>query len=367
MDSSKTTKNSDGITELKQKNYTFIQISKGLLMKAHLISINDIAKALGISPSTVSRALKDHPDISIETKRIVQKYAAEVNYRPNALALSLKKQRSNTLGLIIPEIVHHFFSSVISGIEELAYSKGYRLIICQSNEDYNREVINTQLLLDHRVDGILISQSKTTHDSGHFKDLIDSGIPLVFFDRICETVASDRIVTDDFEGAYLATSHLIRQGARKILHLASPAHLQIGRSRLEGFQKAMDDFGLKVSDDYIMQCDTREEVLQAKDKLLDVAREIDGIFAVNDFTAIAAMQILLDSGYKIPAQIKVVGFGNDPIAGIACPALTTVEQNGYMMGKQAVDILLQRIENPSTFIDFQNIVIPVKLSHRQSS
>lgn len=336
-------------------------------MKSHLISINDIAKALGISPSTVSRALKDHPDISTETKKIVQQYAAEVNYRPNALALSLKKQRSNTLGLIIPEIVHHFFSSIISGIEELAYSKGYRLIICQSNEDYNREVINTQLLLDHRVDGILISQSKSTKDYSHFKDLIDSGIPLVFFDRICETVATDRIVTDDFGGAYLATSHLIEQGARKILHLASPVNLLIGRSRMEGFFKALDDHGIEIDNNLVLQCDTRNEVLEAKDKILELSGDIDGIFAVNDFTAIAAMQILQQAGYNIPRDIKVVGFGNDPIAGIASPALTTVEQDGFRIGNQAVEILLKRIENPSTFIDFQNIVIPVKLSHRQSS
>lgn len=336
-------------------------------MKAHLISINDIAKALGISPSTVSRALKDHPDISTETRRVVQLYASEVNYRPNALALSLKKQRSNTLGLIIPEIVHHFFSSIISGIEDLAYSKGYRLIICQSNEDYKREVINTQLLLDHRVDGILISQSKTTHDSGHFKDLIDSGIPLVFFDRICETVATDRIITDDFGGAYLATSHLIAHGSRRILHLASPSHLQIGRLRMEGYFKALDDYGIAHDENLIMQCDTRDEVFNARQKILDLSPDIDGIFAVNDFTAIAAMQILQQANYKIPGDIKVVGFGNDPIAGIAYPALTTVEQDGYRIGNTAVDILLKRIENPATFIDFQNIIIPVKLTHRQSS
>ena len=191
-------------------------------MKSNLISINDIARALNISPSTVSRALKDHPDISTETKRVVKEYAEHVNYRPNALALSLKRQRSNTLGLVIPEIAHHFFSSVISGIEELAYAKGYRLIICQSNEDYHREVINTQVLLDHRVDGIFISMSKNTIDHGHFKDLIDSGIPIVFFDRVCEEVETDRVVTDDFNGALMATSHLLQRGCRKILHLALP-------------------------------------------------------------------------------------------------------------------------------------------------
>lgn len=336
-------------------------------MKSHLISINDIAKALGISPSTVSRALKDHPDISTETKRIVQQYASEVNYRPNALALSLKKQRSNTLGLIIPQIVHHFFSSVISGIEELAYAKGYRIIICQSNEQYEREVINTQLLLDHRVDGILISQSKATHDPGHFKDLIDSGIPIVFFDRICETIATDRIVTDDLNGAYLATSHLITQGCKRILHLSSPTHLQIGKLRLQGFMKALRDHDYDPDRQIVIECDTRENVFLMSDRILANIKSIDGIFAVNDFTAIAVMQLLQQEGIKIPGDIRVVGFGNDPISGIANPSLTTIDQDGFKMGHQAVDILLKRIENPSKFIDFQNLVIPVKLTKRQSS
>lgn len=336
-------------------------------VKSHLISINDIARALGISPSTVSRALKDHPDISTETKRVVQQYATEVNYRPNALALSLKRQRSNTLGLIIPEIVHHFFSSIISGIEELAYSKGYRLIICQSNEDYQREIINTQLLLDHRVDGVLISQSKTTTNSAHFKDLIDSGVPIVFFDRVSETVATDRITTNDFGGAYLATSHLLERGCSHILHLASPAHLQIGRLRREGFLKALSDHDIDAGGCPVLECDTRHEVLHHKDNIIALADKIDGIFAVNDFTAISAIQVLQNAGFNIPAQIKVVGFGNDPIASIVSPSLTTIDQDGFMIGNQAVDILLQRIENPNKFIDFQNIIIPVKLSQRSSS
>jgi len=336
-------------------------------MKSNLISINDIARALGISPSTVSRALKDHPDISTETKRVVKEYAEKVNYRPNALALSLKRQRSNTLGLVIPEIIHHFFSSIISGIEELAYAKGYRLIICQSNEEYHREVINTQVLLDNRVDGILISMSKTTHDHGHFKDLIDSGIPLVFFDRVCEEVETDRVVTADFEGALLATSHLINRGCRKILHLASPQHLLIGRLRLEGYLRALENFGIEKDAKYILQCDTRQEVMDYREQILKLAPEIDGIFAVNDFTAIAAMQLLQENGFKIPENIAVTGFGNDPIASIAYPPLTTVEQRGFEMGREAVEILLRRIENPSTFIDFQTKAIPVSIEKRSSS
>ncbi|MGE5383420.1 MAG: LacI family DNA-binding transcriptional regulator [Omnitrophica WOR_2 bacterium] len=336
-------------------------------MKSILISINDIARALGISPSTVSRALKDHPDISTETKKLVKEYAEKVNYRPNALALSLKTHRSNTLGLIIPEIVHHFFSSVISGIEEVAYAKGYRLIICQSNENYEREVMNTQLLLDNRVDGILISMSKNTYKYGHFRDLIDCGIPIVFLDRVCSEVETDRVVTDDFEGAMLATNHLIERGRRKILHLASPQHLQIGKLRTEGYRKALADHGLEQNDDLILQCDTRNELYELKNRFLEIAQHIDGIFAVNDFTAIAAIQLLQESNYKIPDDIAVTGFGNDPIASIVNPSLTTVDQSGFEMGRQAVEILIKRLENPTTFIDFQTKTIPVFLAKRSST
>ncbi len=336
-------------------------------MKSVLISINDIARALGISPSTVSRALKDHPEISTETKRIVKEYAEKVNYRPNALALSLKKQRSNTLGLIVPEIVHHFFSSVISGIEELAYAKGFRLIICQSNEDYNREVINIEVLLDNRVDGILISMSKNTHNHAHYKDVIDSGIPLVFLDRVSEVVETDRVVTDDFGGAYTATKHLLDHNCKRILHLASPQHLMIGKLRHDGYKKAIEENGIIYDPSLVLQCDTRQEVFEHREQILKIAPEIDGIFAVNDFTAIAAMQLLQENGFNIPANIKVTGFGNDPIASIASPALTTIEQRGFEMGRQAVEILLNRIENPAKFIDFQTVIVPVTLEKRAST
>ena len=335
-------------------------------MKSSLISINDIARALGISPSTVSRALKNHPDISVETKRVVKEYAEKVNYRPNALALSLKTQRSNTIGLIIPEIVHHFFSSIISGIEEFAYDRGYRLIICQSNEDYNREVINTQVLFDNRVDGMLISISKTTYDHGHFKDLIDNGIPIVFLDRFSQEMETDRVVTADYDGARLATTHLLEQGRKRILHLASPENLSVGELRKKGYLKALEDFNIAADDHLVLFCDTRKDVIEMKDKIIELAPHIDGLFAVNDFTAIAAMQVLKDAGYKIPEDIAVVGFGNDPIASIACPALTTIEQSGFEMGRQAVEILIKRIENPGTFIDFQTRVVPVYLEKRAS-
>jgi DNA-binding LacI/PurR family transcriptional regulator len=315
-------------------------------MKSHIYSINDIARELGVSPSTVSRALKDHPDISPETIRQVKAFAQKVNYRPNVLALSLRSRRSNTIGLIIPEIAHHFFSSVISGIEELAYGRSYRMMICQSSEDQAREAINLQALIDHRVDGILVSVSKNTMDYEPFRKALDTNIPIVFFDRISDDLPTDRVITDDFEGARAITRHLLQRGRHRLLHLAAPKHLLVGKERYRGFLQALSDFNIDCKSAQTLQCDTREEVLQKKDELLKLAPQIDAIFAVNDFTAIAAMQLLQENGFNIPGDIAIAGFGNDPIASIVNPALTTIEQKGFDMGKECARLLIERIENP---------------------
>ncbi|WP_026473555.1 LacI family DNA-binding transcriptional regulator [Alkaliflexus imshenetskii] len=336
-------------------------------MKPAHITIKDIARILGVSPSTVSRALKDHPDISEETRNLVKSFAEKVKYRPNALALSLRKQKTNTLGLIIPEIVHHFFSSVISGMEDLAYGEGYHMMICQSNENYYREVINTQALLDHRVDGLLVSVSKTTRDYKHLHNAIENGIPIVFFDRICNEIDSDRVITDDFEGARIATTHLIECGARKILHLSAPRHLLIGLRRYEGYCQALKNHNIDIDEKLVLKCDTREEVMTMRQHLLSLAPEIDGIFAVNDSTAIAAMQVLQENGYKIPDDISVVGFGDGPIATITSPPLSTVEQKGYEIGREAVRLLIQRLENPTVQLGFQTKIVTPTLKKRQST
>ena len=290
-------------------------------MKPTHITIKDIAKMLGVSPSTVSRALKDHPDISEETRNLVKTFAEKVKYRPNALALSLRKQKTNTLGLVIPEIVHHFFSSVISGMEDLAYGEGYTMMICQSNENFYREVINLQALLDHRVDGLLVSISKTTREFNHLHNALDSGIPMVFFDRICDEIDTDRVITDDFEGARIATTHLIETGCQKILHLAAPRHLLIGKNRYEGYVQALKNHKIPLDENLVLKCDTREEVMSMRQHILTLAPQIDGVFGVNDSTAIAVMQVLQENGYRIPEDISVVGFGDGPIATIASPPL----------------------------------------------
>ncbi|MFW6043658.1 MAG: LacI family DNA-binding transcriptional regulator [Marinilabiliaceae bacterium] len=338
-------------------------------MNSNHVTLKDIARILELSPSTVSRALKDHPDINQETKRLVKTFAEKVNYRPNALALSLRRQKTNTIGLIIPEIVHHFFSSVISGIEDLAYGEGYNVMTCQSNENYQREVIDTQALIDHRVDGILVSLSKTTRDFTHLKNAFENGIPMVFFDRICEELKTDRVITDDFEGARIATSHLIERGSRNIMHLSAPQHLIIGSRRKEGYIHALEEAGIPVNEELILKCDTRDYVFSLKDHFLKLIEEknVDGIFAVNDSTAIATMQMLQKAGIRIPEDIRVIGFGDGPIAGIAHPPLSTVEQKGYETGREAMRLLLQRLENPGIEINYQTKVLTPTLKHREST
>ncbi|TLX75340.1 LacI family transcriptional regulator [Labilibacter sediminis] len=336
-------------------------------MAAHQVTIKDIAKILGISASTVSRALKDHPDISPKTKKMVQAFAEKVQYRPNALALNLRRSKTNTIGIILPEIVHHFFSSVLAGIDKIAYAAGYNVMICQSSEDYDREVSDAQALLDNRVDGVLMSLSKTTHQYDHIRNLIDHGVPVVFFDRAPEEIEADKVIIDDFTGSKIATHHLIAIGCKKILHLAGPQHLSIGQRRKEGYIAALEENGFSYNPEYIIKCDTRDEVFANAGKILKMANEIDGIFAVNDSTAIAAMQVLLKNDIRIPEHISVIGFGDGPNATIAYPPLSTVEQKGIEMGQEAVKLLIKHIESENEIHANETKILTPVLRIREST
>lgn len=312
-------------------------------MRSNQVTIKDIARILGISPSTVSRALKDHPDINTDTKKAVNELASKLKYQPNAVALSLKNSRSNTIGIIIPEIVHYFFSSVISGIEDIASQKGYTVIICQSNEKFAREVSNAKALLSHRVDGILISISKETNSFDHFVNLQEGGIPLVFFDRIAPGINADQIITDDIDASYNATRHLIEAGCKRIAHFAGPQGLVIGRDRLQGYLNALTEAGLPIDKRLIIEADTFEKARNTVGRMLDTGNIPDGIFAVNDMTAIGAMQTIQKRGYKIPDQISIVGFSDGYLSGITDPHLSSVDQHGYEMGTTAAEMLFHRI------------------------
>lgn len=336
-------------------------------MKGGLITIKDIARELKISPSTVSRALKNHPDISEETKRAVNELAKKMNYQPNALALSLKQRRSSTIGVIIPEIVHYFFSSVISGIEDVAYDAGFNVIICQSNERYDREVANTRTLLANRVDGILVSVSKETKDFSHFYDLREHQVPLVFYDRVVPGFQADQIIIDDFDAAYRATRHLTEGGYRKIFHFAGPQNLLIGQQRKDGYVKALVDAGIEVVPERIIEADNFEKARNAVIRILDEKKEIDGIFAVNDLTAIGAMQTLQKRGIKIPDEVAIVGFSDGRFSGITDPTLTSVDQHGYEMGTLATEMLLKRIASGDEDYPFETKVLNANLIVRGSS
>ncbi len=314
-------------------------------MKSTQVTIKDIAKALGISPSTVSRALKDHPDISPKTRKAVKDLAEKLHYEPNAIALSLRSKSSKTIGVIVPQFVHFFFSSVISGIEEVAYESDYTVIICQSNEDYEKEKNIIHTLMSKRVDGVLASVSKTTTNFDHFVELIKSKIPVVFYDRVLNIPQTDRVIVDDFAGAYKAVEHLIKMGCKRIAHLATSQDLLIGRNRKAGYLQALKDHDIEVNEEVILRCDTDKHAQKCIPYLLTLQNRIDGIFAVNDLTAITAMSIIKRSGYKIPEDIAIVGFSNSMYSSMTDPPLTSVEQQGFEMGKRASKLLFDRIDS----------------------
>lgn len=313
------------------------------------ITIKDIARELGISPSTVSKALKGHRDISSSTKLSVRKLAESWNYKPDQIALSLKSGLSKTIGVIVPEIVHYFFSTVIGGIEDLAYDSGYHVMFCQSSELYAREVKAVDTLLSSRVDGILVSISKVTDNFDHFRKIQDNGIPLVFFDRICEDIDTDRVIVDDETGAYEAVSHLISIGCKNIIHLSGPPNLTIGKHRKDGYLRALKEHDIPLDENNIIRCDSREDANLVVPGLINRVDKPDGIFAVNDLTAAAAMKIIKDMGYSVPDDIAVVGFTSGLISDITNPTLTSVEQHGYLIGKEAVRLLIDRIERKHDF------------------
>lgn len=317
-------------------------------LRSSQVTIKDIARELGISPSTVSRALKDHPDISPETKKAVTKLAEDLNYQPNSIALSLRQRKTNTIGVIIPEIVHFFFSTVISGIEDIAYGAGYSVIISQSNESYEREVMDTQALFNNRVDGILMSISKETRDYKHIESVHRRGVPIVFFDRKCDAFESSTVMVDDFQGGYQATAHLIEQGYSRILHIAGPSNLEITRQREMGYRKALEDHNLSYSSDLVIKDEISTDLEHTRNLVIDFLNQTDdrpdAIFANNDITALGAMHAIKERGLKVPEDIGVVGFSNWQFTSMTEPTISTISQPGFEMGQEAARLLIREIE-----------------------
>lgn len=336
-------------------------------MKAH-VTIKDLARELAISPSTVSRALKDHPDISPETKQLVRDLAEKMHYVPNLVAQGLRKSKTNTIGVIVPELIHFFFSTVISGIENVAYSRGYNVILCQSDENYEREVTDTRALWNSRVDGMIVSLSRETEDYKHFQDLIDEGMPLVLFDRVTDALATSQVVVDDYTGAYNATELLLKKGCTRIVHLAGPKNLDISKKRLQGYSDALKKNGLDVNQDYIIPCmlGTYEEGQVKTKKLFEKHPEIDGIFGNNDMAALGSLLALQELEIDVPGQVKVIGFSDWQLSNLIKPRLTTVSQAGFEMGQSAASILIDEIEAKG-IPEIVRKVIPTKLMERETT
>ena len=336
-------------------------------MDKRQITLKDIAKELKLSPSTVSRALRNHPAISKETKALVRDYAVKHKYKPNTLALQLRTNRNNTIGVIVPEIVHYFFSTVIAGIQEEAEKENHNLIICQSNENYEREVKSVETLLDARVRGILASQSKSTEEFSHFQDIIDNGTHLVFFDRICTGINTDKVVIDDYAGAYNAVDYLIRRGCTRIAFLGSNPHLPIANNRRMGYEDALRNHNISVDKALIQVCDTIELAREIVPVMLKIAPAPDAFFCINDEVASYCLQICKSAGYKIPQDISVCGFTNSYITEMTDPTLTSVDQHGFEMGKAAARLLINRIKGIEKKTGIVSKVIKTKLVVRNST
>lgn len=308
------------------------------------ISIYDIARSLNVSASTVSRALQDHPRISAEVRKLVQRKAREMNYKPNRMAVNLKLGKSNTIGVIVPNINRNFFSSVIDGIEEEAYREGYDVLICQSQESYEKEKKIVSSLAQGRVDGVIASIASGTHDFSHYNVLEGDGIPLVLFDRVSDEVKAGKVTVDDYRGAYMVVEHLLGQGKKRIFHFAGLQHVSVWKNRCEGYRDAMIAHGVVPGEDWIFEGETsQEEGRMAARRIMQLEEKPDAVFCTSDFVALGMMLELLKSGVRVPEDIAICGFANEPIDVLVTPSLSSVDQFSKRMGQSAARMLLERI------------------------
>lgn len=331
-------------------------------------TIKDLARELKLSPSTISRALRDHPDISPKTKKRVVSLAEERDYHPDSIAQSLQTKKTKTIGVIVPEIKQPFFAAAINGIEELAYAAGYTIIVCQSNETADREVLVTRSLGSHRVAGLLVSLSRNTNNLDHFKVLQRRGVPIVFFDRVSNDIEASKVVVDDYKGAFDLVEHLIKSGYKRIAHLAGPKNLSISKFRLKGYMDALQQGNLAFNESMVVYggLDDTDGIVGLQ-KLLNLETLPDAIFAVNDPVATGAFVTIKEHGMKIPDDIALAGFSNTYMTSLLDPPLTTVEQPSYEIGKTAAQLLMEQINSNNDHFVPKFIVLKTHLIVRGST
>ena len=328
----------------------------------------DLARELGVSMTTVSRALSDHHSIGVATKQRVLKLARKLNYQPNHLAAALRKGQSRLLGVVVPYLEGRFFPSVIQGIETAASKAGFSVIVCQSHEDMLLERRNVETLLHAQVAGVLVSLARNTLDFHHFDKVRKRGVPLVFFDRIPASELVNSVVLNDQAGGFQATSHLLAQGCRRIAHLAGPQHLNIYRHRRQGYLDALAAAGLALDEDLIVYCDMKLEAgAQAMRQLLALPNPPDGVFGAGDLAILGAMQELKSQHLRVPQDVALAGFSNEGFTALTEPGLTSVDQRCEEMGQAAVRLFLELAAEPGAPFTQRQVVLQPELFVRESS
>ena len=340
-------------------------------MKFEATTIKDIAKALGLSTSTVSRALRDSYQISPETKKLVLDFAAKNHYSPNPIALSLKEGRSHSIGVIVCEVANSFFSQVINGIESIAYDNGYNVIIAQTHESYDRELLNLRYLASRSIDGLLISVSTETKDFTHLTNFEEKGFPIVFFDRLSNDFHSHKVAVDNFKGTFMAVEHLISCGFRRIGHLANSEYLSNTKERMAGYKEALLSNGIPFRESYVQHCFhggmDYDEVERALDKLMNQERKPNAVFASADKLTTACLRYFKTKGLRVPEDIALAGFSNSELSDLLYPPLTVVRQPAFKMGEIATELLISQIESKKPVERFKTVVLDPELVIRDSS
>jgi LacI family transcriptional regulator len=334
------------------------------------ITLKKIAKEFDVSISTVSKALKDSHEISEEVKEKIQAFAKYYHYKPNSLALNLRNQKTKTIGVIIPQIVHHFFTKVISGIEQVANKNGYNVMICMSMDSYEKEVLNLDMLANGVVDGIIVSVAKETEEKenySHFRDLIYNGIPLVMFDRVIDEIKCSKVLTNDKDGGYLATKHLINIGCKRIAILTTPDFVSVGNLRLEGYKNALQNSSISFDEELVIIINEEEDIKEQIKTLFTLKNPPDGIFGVNEIYAAYAMKSARKHGFRVPEDVSILGFTDGLISQFSTPTLSTVAQHGNTMGQKAAELLLNEIEFQDTDYQYKTKVIETDLILREST
>ncbi len=345
------------------------------------VTLKQIAKELDVSISTVSKALRNSIEISEDTRQKVQAFAKLYNYRPNNIALSLKNRKTKTIGIIIPEIVHHFFSKVIRGIELVANQRGYNVIVGLSNESFDKEVINMQMLANGSIDGFILSISKETlqqQDYHHFMETINQGMPIVMFDRVVDNIPCDKVIVDDVEGAKKAVKKLISNGCKRIAIITTRDYVSVGRLRTQGYLEALEEYKINPRGSLILKIEDKllsDEDLDKLEREIEILfksnKSIDGVFAVNELYAVTAIKVARKLGLEIPKSLQVVSFTDGVLSKHSTPSLTTVSQHGQKIGEKAAHLLIDRLEledtNEEEDDEFKTVIIETELIEREST